>query len=365
MADVFISYSHENRDAARIIAETITAKGYDVWWDRDLIAGDDYTEIIEEVLDKAKAVIVVWSAVSRKSYWVRDEAAVGRDRNRLLPVMIDDNLPPLGFRQIHTVNLAGWDGKSEDRLEDIFHGLEGLVGGGVGEILPEPEPETTNPFGAPLPPEAPPSETVPSENTPTKAKRASEAAQTPDMGRKIFAGVNAKPVHKPMKQIMKEEKRQRSFLATFWLTSLIVSGALSLALGLYANSTESFAGQHWVVNVITAFLFVGVGLIFGRFLIAIGRRLAKRKSVLYFDLPTNICFIISAVMGVFLYMAFRTEIDGAEAETIADSIFMAPLVSFTVVFPICAFVSVIIGAIKGATRKSFDQKTKETAELFA
>ncbi len=29
--DVFISYSHENKDAARILAEMIGARGYSVW----------------------------------------------------------------------------------------------------------------------------------------------------------------------------------------------------------------------------------------------------------------------------------------------------------------------------------------------
>lgn len=356
MTDVFISYSHENRDAARILAETISSKGFEVWWDRELIAGDDYTTVIEEILDKAKAVIVIWSEVSRKSYWVRDEAAVGRDRNRLLPVMIDNNPPPLGFRQIHTVNLAGWDGKSEDRLEDIFNGLNGLVGGHhIDNIIPELEPESTNPFGAPL------------EANPAAPKMGVPPAQVQipeSVGNKIFAGVNAMPNQKSMKQIMKEEKRQRSFMATFWITSLIISGLMSLALGLFANSTDSFSGSHWVVNVITAFFFVGLGLIIGRFIIAVGRRLSKRKSVKYFDSPTIWCFSISAVSMILLFFAFLAETEDAAGETIADSLFMAPLMSFTFVFPILAIFSAVIGALKGTGRKSFQQEAEETAEVF-
>ena len=56
MTDVFISYSHENKEAARVLADVISSKGFDVWWDRDLIAGDDYTTVIESVLDQASAV---------------------------------------------------------------------------------------------------------------------------------------------------------------------------------------------------------------------------------------------------------------------------------------------------------------------
>ncbi len=332
MADVFISYSHDNREAARILAETITARGYDVWWDRELVAGDDYTDVIEEALDTAKAVIVIWSEKSRKSYWVRDEAAVGRDRNRLLPVMIDDNQPPLGFRQIHTVNLKGWDGRSDGPLEDIWHGLKGLVGTVGGEITPEPEPENTNPFGG-----------------------APKVTKAPDAEKKIFAGVNAAPVQKSMAQIKKEEKSQRSFIRTFWVTSLVISGLVSLAMGLFANSTDSFSGEHWIVNVIVAFIFVGAGLIFGRFLIVMGRRLSKRKSVRYFDSPTNLCMGISIAIGIMFFFAFitmETEETGSP-ETLADSLFMAPLIVFFLFFPIAALVSLIIGATKGPGRMSF------------
>lgn len=353
MTDVFISYSHQNRDAAQIIAEKVAAKGYEVWWDRELIAGDDYADVIEKVIDQAKAVIVVWSEVSRKSYWVRDEAAVGRDRNRLLPVVIDNNPPPLGFRQIHTVNLAGWDGHSEGPLEDIFLGLQGLVGTASSAIVPEAPVTSTNPFGAPV--DTPRSTPSPTQN---------QTSDTPDMGSKIFAGVNARPNQKSMQSIMKEEKRQRSFMATFWLTSLVISGLMSLALGLYANSTDSFSGEHWIINTITAFLFVGAGLIVGRFIIAIGRRLAKRKSVKYFDSPTVWSFSVSAVATVLMFWIMIVDTPDVEGESLSDAVFLSPLIGFVMFFPFLAVVTLIIGVLKGTRRKSFTSEVEETAELF-
>ena len=86
------TYQQDNRDdreAARELAALISAQGYEVWWDRELVPGDAYADVIEKTLDAAKVVIVLWSAVSRKSYWVRDEAAVGRDRGRLVPIALD------------------------------------------------------------------------------------------------------------------------------------------------------------------------------------------------------------------------------------------------------------------------------------
>ena len=38
---------------------------------------------------------------------LRDEAAAGRDRERLVPVALDSCKPPLGFRQYHTLDLSG------------------------------------------------------------------------------------------------------------------------------------------------------------------------------------------------------------------------------------------------------------------
>jgi hypothetical protein len=42
---------------------------------------------------------------------VRDEAGAGRDKGRLVPVTLDGCLPPLGFRQYHTIDLSGWNGR--------------------------------------------------------------------------------------------------------------------------------------------------------------------------------------------------------------------------------------------------------------
>ena len=334
MTDVFISYSHENKEAARVLADVISSKGFDVWWDRDLIAGDDYTTVIESVLDQASAVIVIWSAASRKSYWVRDEAAVGRDRNRLLPVTIDDNPPPLGFRQIHTVALRGWDGKDESWLEDIFLGLKGLASTDTVETPEAPiDADSSNPFGAPDP-------------APAKTDKIAH----------MFAGVNARPNQKSINDIRKEEKRQRSFLRTFWVTSLILGSITSLLLGLYANMTDSFAGAHWLENVAVAAICVGSGLIIGRFLIAVGRRLSKRKSVQYFDYPTIVCIITSVICSILIFLGSIWETQTVKAETPSDALFLALVTGFVIFFPVSALVSLVIGATNGRNRTSFNEK---------
>ena len=56
-------------------------------------------------------MIVRWPATPAMviaSPWVKDEAQVGQERGVLLPVCIDAVAPPLGFRQLQTVDLTGW-----------------------------------------------------------------------------------------------------------------------------------------------------------------------------------------------------------------------------------------------------------------
>lgn len=108
---VFVSYSRDDRPAALPLIERLEAEGFKVWWDGLLEGGDAFANTTETALESAQAVIVLWSARSIQSHWVRDEATRGRDRGCMVPVSIDGTMPPLGFRQIQAVDIADWKGK--------------------------------------------------------------------------------------------------------------------------------------------------------------------------------------------------------------------------------------------------------------
>ena len=99
MADVFISYAHEDRDAAQRIAAVLGAAGYSVWWDREILGGETFDETIERELEVAGSVIVLWSGHSVPSNWVRSEAAAAVERGVLVPVFIEKVKLPLEFRR--------------------------------------------------------------------------------------------------------------------------------------------------------------------------------------------------------------------------------------------------------------------------
>lgn len=108
MPDVFISYSRKDRPFAEAIAAQLTALGLDVWWDRDLLAGEDYRKKTAGIIEKVAVTIVIWSRRSVDSEWVVGEASAARARKILLPVSADGATPPLDFRSFNTIDMSSW-----------------------------------------------------------------------------------------------------------------------------------------------------------------------------------------------------------------------------------------------------------------
>jgi TolB-like protein/tetratricopeptide (TPR) repeat protein len=106
MASVFLSYDHEDAARAATIGAALQKAGHSVWWDREIHGGAEYHDEIESAVQRADAVVVLWSASSVKSPWVRDEAGEGRDQGKLVPVLLEPVKPPMGFRQYQTIDLS-------------------------------------------------------------------------------------------------------------------------------------------------------------------------------------------------------------------------------------------------------------------
>jgi len=99
MADIFISYKREEKSVAQTLAHALEQQGWDVWWDPKLQAGEHFDDAIQEALDDSDCVIVLWSKLSVRSRFVRDEATYALKKNKLIPVSIADiELPELSFR---------------------------------------------------------------------------------------------------------------------------------------------------------------------------------------------------------------------------------------------------------------------------
>ncbi|HYX47495.1 MAG TPA: TIR domain-containing protein [Sphingomicrobium sp.] len=113
MSDVFVSYARADEPQAKRVADALRGLGYGVWRDDELPAHRPYSEVIEERLRSAKAVVVMWSAEAAKSQWVRAEADAARSAGTLVQALLDGNIPPLPFNQIQCADLSGWAGDAD------------------------------------------------------------------------------------------------------------------------------------------------------------------------------------------------------------------------------------------------------------
>jgi hypothetical protein len=151
MADVFLSYSREDSDAAGRIAHQLEAEGMAVFWDKEIPPGVSWADYLQDKLTSAKCVIVLWSAASVGSQWVREEARIGRDAAKLLPVFLDTSAPPFGFGEVQSASLSGWNGEphSEDwrRLAEAVRAA--VSRGGAAPVLRKPAAAAAPGFKAP------------------------------------------------------------------------------------------------------------------------------------------------------------------------------------------------------------------------
>jgi len=113
MSDIFLSYASADRDRAQRIAAVLEAQGWSVWWDRTIPPGSTFDEVIEQALDAARCVVVLWSKTSAASDWVKTEAAEAARRKILVPALIDEVKIPLEFRRVQAANLSAWHGDTQ------------------------------------------------------------------------------------------------------------------------------------------------------------------------------------------------------------------------------------------------------------
>ena len=108
MADIFISYASDDLPRVEPLAKALEEQGWSVWWDRKITPGKTFSQVIEEAINAAKCVIVLWSNKSVNSDWVQNEAAEGAGRKILVPALIDEVQIPFEFRRIQAADLTDW-----------------------------------------------------------------------------------------------------------------------------------------------------------------------------------------------------------------------------------------------------------------
>jgi WD40 repeat protein len=113
MHDIFVSYSRKDRRRIeRLVRVLVGQRGWSIWFDEALRAGDQFPNVIQGALDEVRCVLVVWSRDAVESRWVVAEASEGWGRGILVPIRLDDAEPPLPFRQTEATDFSNWNGSS-------------------------------------------------------------------------------------------------------------------------------------------------------------------------------------------------------------------------------------------------------------
>ena len=134
---VFVSYARPDELHAERVAAGLRAKGYEVWRDDELPAHRGFSEVIEERLRDANAVVVLWSNAATKSQWVRAEADAARNAAKLIQAQVDGTLPPLPFNQIQCADLSGWDGAEDSPGWRKLKASIGALAGAASPAAPD------------------------------------------------------------------------------------------------------------------------------------------------------------------------------------------------------------------------------------
>jgi len=129
MTDIFISYKREEQAKARALSGVLEDQGWVVWWDLKLRTGQRFDDVIEQSLQEATCVIVLWSSLSVTSDYVKDEASRALQLEKLIPVFIEEVELPFRFSRLHTASLIGWDGTEEAAgLQSLIADISTILG---------------------------------------------------------------------------------------------------------------------------------------------------------------------------------------------------------------------------------------------
>ncbi len=139
MSDIFISYARSTAAQAQAVAEALRGLGYAVWRDDELPAHRAYAKVIEERLQAAKAVVVIWSAEAVESEWVQSEADTARTEHKLVQMTIDGSKLPRPFDRIQCADMTGWTGDLEAHdWKKVAASVAELIGGLAATPTPGP-----------------------------------------------------------------------------------------------------------------------------------------------------------------------------------------------------------------------------------
>lgn len=146
-ADVFVSYSREDKDRVLGLVAQLRAAGVGVWIDQGGIDGaTQWGEVIVNALDGAKVLLLMVSESAVRSHNVLKEVVLVSERKgNILPVLLEPTTIPPGLKYplagIQQIEL--FQGELRQQLDSVVRSLQRL---GV-TVTPKPAPGDEKPVG--------------------------------------------------------------------------------------------------------------------------------------------------------------------------------------------------------------------------
>jgi TolB-like protein/Flp pilus assembly protein TadD len=137
-ADVFVSYSREDKDRVLALVSQLRASGFSIWIDQGGIDGaTQWGEVIVNALDSAKVLLLMVSEAAVRSHNVLKEVVLVSERKGdILPVLLEPTTIPPGLKYplagIQQIEL--FRGEPQQQLEAVVRSLQRL---GV-KVAPKP-----------------------------------------------------------------------------------------------------------------------------------------------------------------------------------------------------------------------------------
>ena len=149
---IFISYARVNRKQVEMLEKLLTDLGHDAWFDREIVAGEDWWKSITSSIERCEVFVFALSPQSTNSSACRAEFQYALDLNKpILPVMLLDAELPVGkLRETQFVN-----GRALNRPETIIElskALSVLKDRVAAGEFPPPDPLPSRP-AFPFPPD--------------------------------------------------------------------------------------------------------------------------------------------------------------------------------------------------------------------